>query len=137
MLGFLREGDTLIVTSLDQLGRSVQNLIVIVPGLRKRGLAVDMTTPPQPSRSSPANSPRRAPTRALTLSARAAPASDDRRPRRLKQWRGLAGPANGQARPRLPGSALLRCPPHLGPGTGPSSRTIWGGTSSAQRGSMR
>ncbi|MFF2638938.1 recombinase family protein [Streptomyces niveus] len=57
VLGFLHEGDTLIVPSLDQLGRSVQNLIAFVPGLRKRGQAVDMTTPSQPSRSSPANSP--------------------------------------------------------------------------------
>ncbi|MFE5664250.1 recombinase family protein [Streptomyces niveus] len=37
--------DILIVPPLDQLGRSVQNLIAIVPGLRKRGQALDMTTP--------------------------------------------------------------------------------------------
>ncbi|MFE5586899.1 recombinase family protein [Kitasatospora sp. NPDC056531] len=51
-LDFLREGDTLVVASLDRLGRSIQDLIAIVSGLRKRGIgftslheALDTTTP--------------------------------------------------------------------------------------------
>ncbi|MFJ2203302.1 recombinase family protein [Streptomyces violaceusniger] len=51
-LDYLREGDTLIVPSLDRLGRSIQDLIAIVTGLRKRGIgftslheALDTTTP--------------------------------------------------------------------------------------------
>ena len=51
-LDYLRPGDTLIVASLDRLGRSLQNLISIVAGLRKRGIgfrslheALDTTTP--------------------------------------------------------------------------------------------
>ncbi|MFF3632146.1 recombinase family protein [Streptomyces sp. NPDC002164] len=51
-LDYLREGDTLVVPSLDRLGRSIQDLIVIVSGLRKRGIgftslheALDTTTP--------------------------------------------------------------------------------------------
>jgi DNA invertase Pin-like site-specific DNA recombinase len=51
-LDFLREGDTLVVPSLDRLGRSLQDLIAIVSGLRKRGVgftslheALDTTTP--------------------------------------------------------------------------------------------
>ncbi|MEV6507764.1 recombinase family protein [Streptomyces sp. NPDC051642] len=51
-LDFLREGDTLVVPSLDRLGRSIQNLTAIVSGLRKRGIgftslheALDTTTP--------------------------------------------------------------------------------------------
>lgn len=48
-----------------------------------------------------------------------------------------SGHANGQARHRLPGSALLRCHPHLGSGVGASGHIIWRGTSSVQRGSMR
>ena len=51
-LDYLREGDTLIVPSLDRLGRSIQDLIAIVSGLRKRGVgftslheALDTTTP--------------------------------------------------------------------------------------------
>ncbi|WP_329316903.1 MULTISPECIES: recombinase family protein [unclassified Streptomyces] len=50
-LDFLREGDTLVVPSLDRLGRSLQDLIAIVSGLRKRGVgftslheALDTTT---------------------------------------------------------------------------------------------
>ena len=49
---YLREGDTLVVPSLDRLGRSLQDLIAIVAGLRKRGIgfrslkeALDTTTP--------------------------------------------------------------------------------------------
>jgi len=45
-------GDTLVVPSLDRLGRSVQDLIAIVSGLRRRGIgftslheALDTTTP--------------------------------------------------------------------------------------------
>ncbi|WP_030926188.1 recombinase family protein, partial [Streptosporangium amethystogenes] len=51
-LGYLREGDTLVVPSLDRLGRSLQDLIAIVASLRKRGIgfrslkeALDTTTP--------------------------------------------------------------------------------------------
>ncbi|MFF0630714.1 recombinase family protein [Streptomyces sp. NPDC004296] len=49
-LDYLREGDTL--PSLDRLGRSIQDLIAIVSGLRKHGVgftslheALDTTTP--------------------------------------------------------------------------------------------
>ncbi|SCK63476.1 MULTISPECIES: recombinase family protein [unclassified Streptomyces] len=51
-LDYLREGDTLVVPSLDRLGRSLQDLIAIVSGLRKRGIgftslheSLDTTTP--------------------------------------------------------------------------------------------
>lgn len=51
-LDYLRAGDTLVVPSLDRLGRSIQDLIAIVAGLRKRGIgfrslheALDTTTP--------------------------------------------------------------------------------------------
>jgi DNA invertase Pin-like site-specific DNA recombinase len=51
-LDYLREGDTLVVPSLDRLGRSIQDLIAIVAGLRERGIgfrslheALDTTTP--------------------------------------------------------------------------------------------
>jgi DNA invertase Pin-like site-specific DNA recombinase len=51
-LDYLRAGDTLVVPSLDRLGRSIQDLISIVAGLRKRGIgfrslheALDTTTP--------------------------------------------------------------------------------------------
>ncbi|MFF4764268.1 recombinase family protein [Streptomyces sp. NPDC001292] len=37
-LDYLREGDTLVVPSLDRLGRSIQGLIALVSGLRKRGI---------------------------------------------------------------------------------------------------
>ncbi|WP_337191968.1 recombinase family protein [Streptomyces sp. HUCO-GS316] len=54
-LDYLREGDTLAVPSLDRLGRSIQDLIAIVSGLRKRGIgftslheALDTTTPGGP-----------------------------------------------------------------------------------------
>ncbi|MFL6051471.1 MAG: recombinase family protein [Actinoallomurus sp.] len=52
VLDYLRPGDTLVVPSLDRLGRSLQDLISIVAGLRKRGIgfrslheALDTTTP--------------------------------------------------------------------------------------------
>jgi DNA invertase Pin-like site-specific DNA recombinase len=35
--GYLRAGDTLVVPSLDRLPRSLQDLITIVAGLRRRG----------------------------------------------------------------------------------------------------
>ncbi|WP_324196485.1 recombinase family protein [Nocardia farcinica] len=51
-LDYLRTGDTLVVPSLDRLGRSLQDLISIVTGLRRRGIgfrslheAIDTTTP--------------------------------------------------------------------------------------------
>lgn len=51
-LEYVRPGDTLVVPSLDRLGRSIQDLISIVAGLRKRGVgfrslheALDTTTP--------------------------------------------------------------------------------------------
>jgi DNA invertase Pin-like site-specific DNA recombinase len=37
-LDYLRPGDTLVVPSLDRLGRSIQDLIAIVSGLRKRDI---------------------------------------------------------------------------------------------------
>ncbi|MEV6429700.1 recombinase family protein [Nocardia sp. NPDC051463] len=49
---YMRPGDTLVVRSLDRLGRSLQDLISIVTGLRKRGIgfrsrheAIDTATP--------------------------------------------------------------------------------------------
>lgn len=52
VLDYLRPGDTLVVPSLDRLGRSIQDLIAIVSGLRERGIgftslheALDTTTP--------------------------------------------------------------------------------------------
>ncbi|MFJ8583605.1 recombinase family protein [Streptomyces sp. NPDC093595] len=51
-LDYLRADDTLVVPALDRLGRSIQDLIAIVAGLRKRGIgfrslheALDTTTP--------------------------------------------------------------------------------------------
>lgn len=51
-LDYLRPGDTLVVPSLDRLGRSLQDLITVVTGLRRRGIgfrslheALDTTTP--------------------------------------------------------------------------------------------
>ncbi|MFF0737732.1 recombinase family protein [Streptomyces chartreusis] len=51
-LDYLRPGDTLVVPSLDRLGRSIQDLISIVGGLRQRDIgfqslheALDTTTP--------------------------------------------------------------------------------------------
>ncbi|MFH9871624.1 recombinase family protein [Streptomyces lydicus] len=51
-LDYVRPGDTLVVPSLDRLGRSIQDLISIVGGLRKRSIgfqslheALDTTTP--------------------------------------------------------------------------------------------
>jgi DNA invertase Pin-like site-specific DNA recombinase len=51
-LDYLRPGDTLVVASLDRLGRSLADLISIVTGLRRRGVgfaslheALDTTTP--------------------------------------------------------------------------------------------
>lgn len=51
-LDYARPGDTLVVPSRDRLGRSIQDLIAIVAGLRKRGVgfhslheSLDTTTP--------------------------------------------------------------------------------------------
>lgn len=51
-LDYARPGDTLVVPSLDRLGRSIQDLIVIVSDLRERGVgftslheSLDTTTP--------------------------------------------------------------------------------------------
>ena len=51
-LDYLRAGDTLVVPSLDRLSRSLQDLITLVAGLRRRGVgfrslheALDTTTP--------------------------------------------------------------------------------------------
>ncbi|MBR7836397.1 recombinase family protein [Actinospica durhamensis] len=51
-LDYVRPGDILVVASLDRLGRSLQDLIAIVAGLRRRGIgftslheALDTTTP--------------------------------------------------------------------------------------------
>lgn len=52
MLGFLREGDTVVVTRLDRYGRSLQDLINQVNLLKERGIgfrslaeSIDTTTP--------------------------------------------------------------------------------------------
>ncbi|MFD8979634.1 recombinase family protein [Streptomyces sp. NPDC059564] len=50
-LDYARPGDTLVVPSLDRLGRSIQDLIAIVSGLRKRGVGFhslheSLDTPP-------------------------------------------------------------------------------------------
>ncbi|MFE5597555.1 recombinase family protein [Streptomyces sp. NPDC056549] len=90
-LDYLRDGDTLVVLSLDRLGRSIQDLIAIGSGRRKRGvgftsLATRRSTQPRPagaclprvrgrSRSSSANSSGRAPTRAWMPPAPAEPDS--------------------------------------------------------------
>ena len=37
-LGYLREGDTLVVTKLDRLGRSLKQLIILTEGLKERGI---------------------------------------------------------------------------------------------------
>nr|WP_306740155.1 recombinase family protein [Arthrobacter sp. B0490] len=49
---YLRAGDTLVVTKLDRLGRSVRNLKEVVDGLERRGVGlkalfqgIDPTTP--------------------------------------------------------------------------------------------
>lgn len=51
-LDYLRAGDTLVVTKLDRLGRSVRNLKEVVDGLQQRGVGlkalsqgIDTTTP--------------------------------------------------------------------------------------------
>jgi DNA invertase Pin-like site-specific DNA recombinase len=51
-LDYLRPGDVLVVVSLDRLGRSLDDLLAIVGGLRKRGIgfrslheSLDTTTP--------------------------------------------------------------------------------------------
>ncbi|MEV0111331.1 recombinase family protein [Nocardia sp. NPDC050799] len=51
-LDYMRVGDTLVVASLDRLGRSLQDLISIVADLRRRGIgfrslheSLDTTTP--------------------------------------------------------------------------------------------
>jgi DNA invertase Pin-like site-specific DNA recombinase len=51
-LAYLRSGDTLVITRLDRLGRSVQNLVELVSGLGERGVelvvltqGIDTTTP--------------------------------------------------------------------------------------------
>jgi DNA invertase Pin-like site-specific DNA recombinase len=51
-LDYLREEDTLVLPSLDRLGRSIRDLIALVSGLRKHGIgftslheALDTTTP--------------------------------------------------------------------------------------------
>ena len=51
-LDYLRDGDTLVVTKLDRLGRSVRNLKEVADGLQRRGVGlkalsqgIDTTTP--------------------------------------------------------------------------------------------
>ncbi|MDN6554749.1 MAG: recombinase family protein [Bifidobacterium mongoliense] len=51
-LEYLRSGDTLVVTKLDRLGRSVRNLKEVVESLQQRGIGlkalsqgIDTTTP--------------------------------------------------------------------------------------------
>ena len=94
-LDYLRPGDTLVVPSLDRLGRSIQDLISIVSGLRKRGIgfqslheSLDTTTPAAAwsstcsprSRSSSANSSCRAPMKGSRPREPAASGSAVRRP---------------------------------------------------------
>ena len=89
-LDYLRAGDTLVVPSLDRLSRSLQDLITIVAGLRRRGVgfrslheALDITTPGgrlvlhvfAALAEFSANSSSRAPARAWTPPAPAASAS--------------------------------------------------------------
>lgn len=52
VLEYLRDGDTLVITKLDRLGRSVRNLVELVAELDQRGVglrvlhqAIDTTTP--------------------------------------------------------------------------------------------
>jgi DNA invertase Pin-like site-specific DNA recombinase len=88
-LDYLRPGDTLVVPSLDRLGRSIQDLIALVSGLHKRGVGftslhenLDTTTPGgrlvfhvfAALAEFSANSSSRALTRAWTPPAPAAPA---------------------------------------------------------------
>lgn len=51
-MGYLRHGDTLVITKLDRLGRSIKNLIDLAANLNERGVAlrvldqgIDTSTP--------------------------------------------------------------------------------------------
>ena len=55
MLGFVREGDTVIVHSMDRLARNLEDLRRIVRELTARGVACSS---PKSSSSSPARTPR-------------------------------------------------------------------------------
>src|SRR5258707_3761791 len=46
LLQFLREGDTLVVTRIDRLARSLRDLQNIVHGLRQRGVTLKATEQP-------------------------------------------------------------------------------------------
>jgi DNA invertase Pin-like site-specific DNA recombinase len=46
LLQFLRDGDTLVVTRIDRLARSLRDLQNIVPDLRKRGVTLKATEQP-------------------------------------------------------------------------------------------
>ena len=46
LLGFLREGDTLVVTRIDRLARSMKDLQDIVHDLKNRGVALQATEQP-------------------------------------------------------------------------------------------
>jgi hypothetical protein len=46
LLGYARPGDTLAVVRLDRLGRSLGELLTVVKGLRKKGLASCRSLPP-------------------------------------------------------------------------------------------
>ncbi|WP_373300080.1 recombinase family protein [Streptomyces albospinus] len=58
-LGYLREGDTLVVPSLDRSGRSIQDLIAVVAGLRRRGTTSRQTVSPRHKRAEPVYRARR------------------------------------------------------------------------------
>ena len=46
LLAFLREGDTLVVTRIDRLARSIRDLQNIVHDLKSRGIVLRATEPP-------------------------------------------------------------------------------------------
>ncbi len=43
MLSFVRSGDTVICHSMDRLGRNLDDLWKLVPGLTERGVRVEFT----------------------------------------------------------------------------------------------
>ena len=71
VLRLLRDGDTLVITRLDRLGRSLLHLVTLGAQLRERGVGlqvleqgIDTPAPPRAGDVRDALRPRRAPTRA-------------------------------------------------------------------------